>query len=308
MSSSISSSNSGNAVTLLTGLHYDVPAHVYHADPCASPSLSQSVAKRIVTKSARHGWTMHPRLNPMARVISEADQSPDWDRDVGTAAHTLLLGRGRAFSIVQADDWRTRGAKEARDEAFAEEKMPILVEQYDIANMMVDVADQFISDAGFYEDWKDGNAEVVAIADVDGITLRGLIDWVPRNHARVWDYKTGGVSCAPDDLPKKLASGTWDIQGATHERILNALYPEDAGRRKHMFLAQENYEPFACSLCELTEATMTMGRAQLDRAIAIWRDCMASGKWPAYPTVVQRPEYPAWKMAAVMEEQTDDRN
>ena len=48
---------------------------------------------------------------------------------------------------------------------------------------------------------------------------------------------------------------------------------------------------------ELTEGDLTMGRKQLEAAIAIWSDCIQADRWPAYPSEIQHPQYPAYAEA-----------
>jgi len=129
--------------------------------------------------------------------------------------------------------------------------------------------------------------------------LRCMIDWLPHR-TRLWDLKTTGRSAAPDELWRQLVDADWPIQAAMHERILDYLHPEDAGRREHRFVVVENEPPYALSVVRMTEANMTIGRAQLDRAEVIWATCMAAGRWPAYPLTDQNLEYPQWKMKAEM--------
>jgi hypothetical protein len=71
------------------GIYLDMSAVDYFADPCPSPSLTQSVAKRLIDRSPLHAWTIHPRLNP----AFEADDPTKYD--IGNIAHRLLLGRGK---------------------------------------------------------------------------------------------------------------------------------------------------------------------------------------------------------------------
>ena len=40
----------------------DVTHEQYLADPCATPSLNQSTAHVMLTKSPLHAWHQHPRL------------------------------------------------------------------------------------------------------------------------------------------------------------------------------------------------------------------------------------------------------
>lgn len=45
------------------GVH-DLDESTYHADPCAAPSLSSSIAKVLLFKSPLHARYCHPKLNP----------------------------------------------------------------------------------------------------------------------------------------------------------------------------------------------------------------------------------------------------
>jgi hypothetical protein len=57
----------------------------------------------------------------------------------------------------------------------------------------------------------------------------------------------------------------------------------------------ENEPPYALTVHEMSEAVMTIGRKQVDYAARIWRECIESGEWPAYPPRVNVPEYPGWR-------------
>lgn len=286
-------------MTLPAGLHHDVPDAVYRADPCPEPSLTQSVAKVLVTLTPAHARYMR--------------QKPTTKFDIGHIAHRLLLGRGRELVIIPGEDWvKDRKAKrELRDEAEAEGKLAVLSDDYETGEAMVERAIVQLYDRDYQEDWyyphleDDGPTatEVVAIAHVDqpdggAYWLRALIDWLP-SLTRVWDYKSTAMSC---ERATMASLPDWCIQAAMHERILNLIDQDNAGRREHRFVVQENYEPYALQVVRLTEAHMTIGRAQVARAEAIWARCMATGEWPAYPLEDVTPEYPAWKMARVMED------
>lgn len=301
-------------MTLPAGLHYDVHDAVYRADPCAERSLTQSIAKTLLTLTPAHA--RHMRAEPTTKF------------DIGHIAHRLLLGRGRELVPMAFDDWRTKAAREAREEAEAVGQLAVLEKDYATGDQMTEAAfRQLIVDRPYAADWDTDDtdpprAEVVAIARVDGPIhefmgdggpsldppvighhwLRALIDWLP-SLTRVWDLKTSSMSCA---RATAVSLPDWCIQAAMHERILNLIDPDNAGRREHRFVVQENFEPYALQVVRLTEAHMTIGRAQIARAEAIWARCMATGEWPAYPIEDATPEYPAWKMAQVIEGQTDD--
>lgn len=288
-------------MTLPAGLHYDVPEARYRNDPGSTPALSQSIAKILLAKSPAHAWLAHPRLNP--------NYAPDnaTKYDVGNIVHKIMLGRGRDLVQLPHDDWRTKEARAARDEALASNRLAVLARDMETADAMVSAAWRQLEERGYRGDWDIAKdcGEVVAKAQVKpgDYWLTAMIDWLPST-TRVWDWKTTGLSARPEALGSLIANANWPLQAAMHERILNILDPANAGRREHRFVAQEDYPPYALSVVRLTEAHLTVGRAQLARAEAIWARCMASDTWPAYPVEDQSPEMPAWAMARMMEEGT----
>jgi hypothetical protein len=79
-----------------------------------------------------------------------------------------------------------------------------------------------------------------------------------------------------------------------HERILDALDPAGAGRRRFYYVCQENEPPYALTVNEIGEAALTIGRKQIDYAIKLWAHCLTKNVWPGYPLRIIRPELPAW--------------
>src|SRR4051812_20922381 len=116
------------------GIYVGIDCADYYADPCPTPSLTQSLAKELYEHSPRHAWAKHPRLNPRY----EPDESTRFN--IGNAAHWHLIGRGKLMHVVEADDWRTKAAKEERDEANAAGKTAVLRWQFDIAGEMAEAA------------------------------------------------------------------------------------------------------------------------------------------------------------------------
>src|SRR5262245_32462306 len=107
-------------MTLTSGI-YQIDLDAYIRDPAPAPSLSASVANVLLTKSAFHAMHAHPRLNP------------DWEpestelTELGTIVHAILLENDRSRLVVAPfDDWRTKAAREMRDEARAQGRIPVL--------------------------------------------------------------------------------------------------------------------------------------------------------------------------------------
>lgn len=270
------------------GIYFDVPVDDYFRDCCPDPSLTQSVAKILLDRSPLHAWHAHSRLNP-AFVRDEPTKF-----DIGNVAHALLISRGKNIAVVDAEDWRTKAAKEAREAAAKEGKLGVLRHHYERAAIMATRAHEQLAAAGIQNAFRVGNGEVVIAWKIGEEWARSMIDWLSPDRRTVWDYKTTAASAAPHKLGAKMADDGWPLQAAFHANGLDTLDPENAGRRRHIFVCQETEEPFALTIAEMSESAMTMGRKQLQAAAGVWARCMAAGKWPGYPSAPVRPEYPGW--------------
>lgn len=276
------------------GIYPDMDSAIYFGDPCDEPSLSQSLAKIILDHSPLHAKLEHPRLAPVAAEDDEAEKYVK-AQAIGNAAHKMILGRGKEIDILDYNDFRTKESKLARDLAEKAGRTVILEKHWSSAEAMVTAARAQIERHEANLTFKDGIGEVAVICQDDGVWLRSLIDWLGYDLRRCDDYKSGGVSVAPHVIGLRMVDQGWDIQAAMQERILDALDPAGAGRRRFRFIAQENRPPYALTICELSESVMTMGRKKLQAAISTWRVCMKLKKWPGYPTRVVIPEYPGWQ-------------
>jgi PDDEXK-like domain of unknown function (DUF3799) len=278
------------------GIYLDVPSIEYHADPCASPSFSQSLGKILLEKSPLHAWYAHPRLNP--DFVAE-DPVENRIYDLGNASHLLMLGRGREIVELPNEfaDWRKDKPKELRAAAHKEGKLAVLSKTYDRAERMVLAGQEQLAlmppPANELFNTT-GNSEVCAIWKEGGLWCRQLIDWLSSDGTIVADYKTTDMSCAPQLLGKKMQVDNWPIQAAMAERGLAQVLPLTAGIRRYFFVAQETTQPYALSVAELTEGHLERGRMQLELAIDIMRSCMKHNRWPGYPRAIIVPDYPGW--------------
>ena len=274
------------------GIFLDMTAADYHADPCPEPSFTQSIGKVLLDQSPAHARLAHPRLAPPAADDEEAEKYVS-AQAIGDAAHAVLIGRGKQIAVIDYPDFKKNDAKTLRDIARADGKIPILPKHMARAYAMVNAAREQLAAVNLSHLFTEGrgHGEVVLAWQENDLWLRTMIDWSAHEHRLVVDYKSTGLNCAPhvvEDRPSVLG---WDIQAAMHERGLDALDPDNAGRRKHYYVNQENEPPYALTVIEISEADLTMGRKKLAMALDIWSRCVASGHWPAYPaeTVISRP-------------------
>lgn len=283
---------------VMPGIYPNVALAEYYADPCQTPSFTQSLAKIVLDQSALHARNEHPRLRP-----AELEDKPEGytkPQAIGSAAHRLLIGRGKDVEVIAAEDFRKGDAQRARDEAVAQGKVPILEKHYARALEMVGAARLQMHAAGWDNAFNHGAGETCVAWEEDGLWFRSLIDWMD-SPITLYDYKTGGGNFAPHVIANKAEADGWDVQAAFEERGLNALDRRGIGRRRFRFAAQENYPPYALVAVELSEHWLEMGRKKVAMAIDIWRRAMESGTWPSYPSQPIVPDYPGYREAAFLD-------
>lgn len=276
------------------GIYRGIDVEHYHADPCPVPSLSQSIAKVLIDRSPLHAAAAHPRLTKPAAEDEEVEKYVK-AKVVGDAAHKIMIGRGKDLAVGKFADWRGKEAKAFKDEALAAGKTPILDAHLAAAHKIVFAGREQIDLHQERDCFQQGAGEVALIWQEGPIWFRCLVDWLHDDLLTADDYKTTAMSVAPHVIGMRAADAGWHIQAAMIERGLDALDPDNAGRRRFRFIAQEQDEPHALNVMLMTEHWLTMGRKQLQHAVDQWGACLASGNWPGYPPFAVTPEFPGWK-------------
>ena len=297
------------------GVYTDFPIGDYMADPCPDASLSQSIVKVLLKECPLEARFKHPRFNPQ---IAQDDEKKF---DIGNVAHHLLLKRGREIVTVDAPNWQTRLAKEERKAAIQDGKLPILLHQHERARRMAEEVRPQLSALAKRPDlqpehkrmlenaFSQGSGEVVCTAfdgnAGDGVWLRTMIDWMESTVCCV-DYKT--TDMAPTDYFMQKYAGDYGfyIQAAMQERILDILFPDEAGRRQFVFVCQRTSPPYLLNVIAMKEIWMEWGRREVQRAVDIWADCLHANNWPVYATRVLQPEFPSYLENRLLEREIAD--
>lgn len=267
---------------------YQMSLTDYVTDPCPSPSLNAGTAQRLLTQSPRHAWTQHPRLNPDYQTDESARL------DLGTIAHALLLERDASrVVVVQADDWRTKAAKEQREEARALGKLPILHKDYDLVNGLVLSAECTLAESEVADDWATAIPEQTLCFEQDGVWFRSRPDKATPDWRVLFDYKTCAGSASPAAWARgPLITHGYDLQAAIGLRGVKAL--ELAERTTFVFVCQELAPPFALSLVSLSPQYLTIADNRLELAAAICGDHLESKDWPGYSSRIAYVDPPSY--------------
>lgn len=278
---------------------YQLSEAEYHADPCPSPSLSSSIARTLIARSPRHAWAEHPRLNP-------AWQPEETERfDIGKAAHALMLGSEARFAVIDADDWRMKEAKAARDEARKAGKIPLLAKQFERVTAMVDAGRaQLFAHAHAASAFRFGIAESTIVWREGETWCRARLDWKPASGSIFYDYKTTAGSAAPEAFGRTLYDLGYDVQAAFYRRGIRAVL--NVAEPHFHFVVQETEPPYALSVVGLPPAALDMAERKVEEALRWWGWCLDNNSWPGYSARTAFVDPPAWAEKSWLEREERD--
>ncbi len=258
---------------------YQLTADEYHADPVKGGSLSSSGARRLLPPSCPavfHYELTHPR-------------PPKREFDFGHAAHAIVLGTGPELVAVDADDWRTKAAKEAAQSARDEGAVPLLTHEYEQVYAMA-TALRGHPIAGRLFNPEHGAAEQALVwqDETTGVWRRALLDWlpdrVPGRRLIVPDYKTAR-SAEPTMWAKAAADYGYHQQAAWYLDGVMALCLDE--QPAFVFVVQEKSPPHLVTVVELAPMAMDIGRYLNRQGMAIYAECRRTNVWPGYASDVE---------------------
>lgn len=257
------------------GVYTDIPDTVYHAD---HDSLSSSGARTILWEA------------PAKFIEKKPDPKPEYD--FGHAAHKLVLGVGEEIVEIDAPNWQTKAAGEARRQAWDEGKIPMLskymlaahemakrVVEHPIAGALLSTGDPEIT--GYWHD------------PATGVRLRWRADWLHpgRNRLIIVDYKTT-KNAAPAGFHRSISDYRYHQQDAFYRDGVMAceLDPDPL----FLFIAQEKVPPYLVSVHECRDWQVERGRALNRKAIEIYAHCVETNTWPGYAEHIHQVDFPSY--------------
>ncbi|WP_425832628.1 PD-(D/E)XK nuclease-like domain-containing protein [Streptomyces fractus] len=262
---------------------YDMSNEEYHSHRYA---LSSSGARRLLA----------PSCPAIFRWEQDNPQSPKKTFDIGNAAHHLVLGEGPDLCLVDHERWDTTVAKAEVKEARAAGAVPLKRAEYEQVHAMAEAIRQhpiasllFDPERGTPERslfWRDERT---------GVMCRARLDWLPDprdGRLIIPDYKTCR-SAEPDALAKAMheygyhQQDDWYRRGA---RALNLAGPDAA----FVFVCQEKTAPYVVTVFEADVFARRIGAARNRRALQVFAECTASGRWPAYHDDIVPLPLPTW--------------
>jgi hypothetical protein len=247
-----------------------LPAVDYHALRALSASGAWLLAEECAAKFLwRSPW--NPLYMPEAKT----------EFDLGVAAHLAVLEpqhQADSVVLIEAGDYRSSRARDARDAARAQGKVPLLPYQLDIISA---IAGSIRTHPIAAEAFNGGDAEVTLTwhDPTTGIACKARPDYLPAHRRWLVDLKTA-ASANPRtwrDQAYRLgyhARAAWYLGGA--ESVLGHAPQE------YWFVIVEKEPPYLVSVITFDEPALTWGRLANRKACELFARSAAANDWPGY--------------------------
>lgn len=254
-------------MSLDPGLYPDIPDVVYLADQ----AVSQSGLKVLLDCPARYKWQ---RDNP---------PPPKDVYDFGHAVHAKVLGTGLEVVEVTADTWQTKAAREAKAEAHAAGKVPLLTKDITKVNVMVEAVLTHPAARAILE--AEGESELSAwwTDPETGVECRGRYDRLTAmadGTPVICDLKTA-ASAAPSRFAKSVFDFGYHAQRAHYVAGHEVITGEPA---EFVIVVVEKEPPHIVEVYTLDAVAVERGEWAIRDALDLYVRCTLANDWPGYGT------------------------
>jgi hypothetical protein len=117
--------------------------------------------------------------------------------------------------------------------------------------------------------------ETPIICEFRGVEIKALLDM--HSEELIADFKTA-QDCTKRAFARKISDYHYDMQAAWYQAAHAAKYGLDEPAPFY-WLVVEMKQPFARAIYRASDALIESGLAKMDRAIELYKECLASGKW-----------------------------
>ena len=265
------------------------------------PRLSPSIADKVL-QAPILGWSAHRLLGNHREKKKESQV--EWQ-----LWHAALLEGGAGIEVLDFDAFRSKDAKEARDRALHDGKIPIVRPKWEAMQGGVEAIKEQLHTHGINLDgvveerieWEQRATSGEAVA------CSGYIDH--RNGMTIDDLKTGSGFTSKHMAGQLIAKGHSLLQDAAYRSAISAIHLEDLERVKMRYVFVMTQEPYVVTPVEMSGEYKEISRIRWQRAIDIWAACLANGTnrkhWPGAVEAgtIATVHPPGWMMSQEMEEE-----
>lgn len=270
-------------ISLPSGLHPGIPAHLYHV---REGGIASKSCLDLVNRSPAHykAW-----LDGGA----EEEESPALF--FGSAFHCALLepDRFKTEYVTEPEfgDCRKTANKTARDAWRAENEHAKRLTDEDrarIAGMISSVRAHPLAGRML----RDGEAELsLRWTDPEtGLPCKARTDYYVRSLSMIADFKSA-ADASKDAFRKAIANHRYHVQDAMYRAGFAAL---GEPVQHFVFIAVEKEPPYAVATYFLDGKARASGLRLLTADLATLAQCLQSKHFPGYPETLQELDLPPW--------------
>lgn len=243
---------------------YSLPPDVYHGDPVPDGSLSPTRARVLLTEGGplRYRWQ---QAHPQHRAAF----------DIGHALHAMVLGAGGPVVAIDAQDWRTKAAREARTAAHEQGAVPLLRSDYErVAELASHVTTHSLA------------SELLGVGEPEqamfwrhpsGLWLRGQADWLRPDG--IVDLKTTS-RIGPRAWGRHAYDLGYHMQAAWYRHLARQL---GLGDLPFWHVVVELEGPGLVYVARFDDDLLAIGEADMQQAIDIYNHARQANRWDGYP-------------------------
>jgi hypothetical protein len=209
--------------------------------------------------------------------------------------HDLLCTGGANILVVPHDDWRKQEARDARDAAVFEHKIPLLAWQYQDLQVAVECVREQVAEHPTLSQTlrREGLAEktVVWREGASGFWCRCRPDVLYPGLA-ILDWKLTGTAATPEVWGSRTALELgYDFRSAFYRRGVRIAFGQHL---PYWFVVIEAEPPYALTLFRCTSELDEWADVAVEETLAVWETCLRKQVWPAYGPDTQWIELPTW--------------
>ena len=224
--------------------------------------------------------------------LSEDDE-PTQAMIAGTLAHAMILEGKNLLDLyaIKPEGMRfsTKEGKAWRDA----QTLPIL--ESDTALAIPRMAESIVANPYAYSMLKGcQHRETPLFANLRGVDCKALLDAHGTDNGEQWvicDLKTTD-DASPEAFAKKVANLDYDMQKSFYSQVLAQVHQLEISPM-WFWIVVEKSAPFTCAVYS-SEQWDESGDSKLERALELYKQCIANNQWPqpfAGITTLERPKW-----------------
>ena len=124
-----------------------------------------------------------------------------------------------------------------------------------------------------------GLPEHTMLGEIMGVPVKVRADYLLPGKAVV-DLKSTSLPSGKEYFAETVPDYGYDLSAALYIEVANQVY----GAEHDWYWVVVSKDDFGCEVYKASEETLTQGRVQVQKAVALYKKCMASGVWTSEQT------------------------